>query len=375
MSENAQHGLSMQPLPPSLPPQSRVSHPLGKNFLLFLVVVVLLFLVGGGAYYLGIQRNQSQKVAQTISTPTPTPAWQLYSYGNGYSLSYPTNWTARENIQGQGDVLFYANNSTTIVPTGSIRAFPDRYVYIFKPGTGETAKEYADRITSGPQYTGRQTFRKTIQIKDLTAEMYKDEGEGSQGYVIAVSRGTNLVVITVPIADISTDPIINTMISSVEITTPISDALKAGGVSSFAKYAIPLVTGWAITHTPQENSDSVTISKNHYQLTISQGAFGGAVCSFPDNPVYPNGMVQTFASFVKIDGQNNVLYRRGKITIAEEGGEPGTEKYEVCSWNAKNGMYQELTPFGRIDYTVPENPDATILSQMDSFVASLQAQN
>ncbi|HSD98469.1 MAG TPA: hypothetical protein VLB73_02090 [Patescibacteria group bacterium] len=167
-------------------------------------------------------------------------------------------------------------------------------------------------------------------------------------------------------------PTVITTTTPVASPSPILQTLVAGGIYTFAKYQIGYPAGWLSSRTNTAAGDIVTLTKVGYQLKISQGAFDGGACSYPDKPLDPaSGIMQSFVSSVEIRDQNNTLYRRGKL---EQSGLPGQDKYEVCAFSTKNNVFQEFTPFGRIDYITPVNADASILSEMDTIITSLKAQ-
>jgi len=87
----------------------------------------------------------------------------------------------------------YDPNSMQSRPNNGVGTidYPTKFVNIMTVITStDTSKQYADRIIlNNPAYTGIQTERRTITVNGLSAEIYKEAGEGSMGYDIAVSNG------------------------------------------------------------------------------------------------------------------------------------------------------------------------------------------
>lgn len=158
--------------------------------------------------------------------------------------------------------------------------------------------------------------------------------------------------------------------TSVASAPPNLQTLVAGGVYTFSKYQVSFPVDWQESRTNTNAGDIVTLTKNNYQIKINQGGFDGGACSYSDKPI-TTGIFQTFASFAEFKDQDGALYRRGKI---DQSGYPNQDQYEVCAFSTKNNVFQEFTPFGRIDYLTPLNADNSMLSGMDSIITSLKVQ-
>ncbi len=175
--------------------------------------------------------------------------------------------------------------------------------------------------------------------------------------------------------NMQTKPAVTIAPTSIENTPAVSpsptfQSFIAGGVYTFSKYQVSFSPDWQKSESNTAAGDIVTLTKGDYQLKITQGAFDGGACSYSDKPI-TTGIFQTFASFIAIIDQDKNQYRRGKI---DQSGLPGQDKYEVCAFSVKNNVFQEFTPFGRIDYITPVNADTATLVAMDTIIASLESQ-
>jgi hypothetical protein len=146
--------------------------------------------------------------------------------------------------------------------------------------------------------------------------------------------------------------------------------VSAGGASSFAKYQITVPNDWFITRKINNQTpagDTTELTKNNYQLMISQGAFDGGGCGYPDKPLTV-GIGTDYVSAVEITGANSVLYRRGLLDPANTS---GNQKYDLCQAD-KTGAFAAFTSVGLIQYTTPLNPSDSMLKEMDAIVASIK---
>lgn len=217
---------------PNLPQQSINEIPHSKSkFKLILLIIIILIFVGGGAYYLGVKQNklivqsQQQTVTPTIAQSTPTPTldptanWKTYSTST-YSIKYPNAWLEKTDSIASLDHI-YDPNSMQSKPnngTGTI-SYPTKFVNIATIISTDTPKQYADKMTTNnPAYTGVRTERRTISINNLSAETYKESGEGSMGYDIVVSNGNKILVLNIPTSYPTTDPIVTQILSTFKFT-------------------------------------------------------------------------------------------------------------------------------------------------------------
>ena len=125
----------------------------------------------------------------------------------------------------------------------------------------------------------------------------------------------------------------------------------------FSPYAIIVPTGWIDNHTANTASDTLTVTKGQYVLTISQAAGAAGSCDYPGDT--PEPMAQVFTNFVGITGTFS-QFRRGTTD---------NKTYTVCE--QKSGGFSFPTSIGYITYAVPTQADQSNLAEMDGMIASL----
>jgi len=166
------------------------------------------------------------KTNTTTATPDPasnaadaTANWKTYT-NSDFSVKYPVSWIVKVDSGSQVTSIYDPSHMKTSVRNGgNTFSSPTEYFNINRiTTTSQSVKAYADIATSGPEYTGIQTNRKTISVNGLSAEIYIAAGEGSQGYDIALSNGTKLIVINIPAANPSLDSTINQILSTFKFT-------------------------------------------------------------------------------------------------------------------------------------------------------------
>jgi hypothetical protein len=138
--------------------------------------------------------------------------------------------------------------------------------------------------------------------------------------------------------------------------------VSSGGVLVFAKYTLDLPSGWTSQKEVTQYSDMVTLTKDSSKITIYQAAGGGGGCTYPGEA--PQQMAQSFSSFVEVMDPNGFVFRRGA------NGTPGG--FTVCQKNATDGSFGFPTNFGNITIITPQAPDANIMAEIDSILASLK---
>ncbi len=145
--------------------------------------------------------------------------------------------------------------------------------------------------------------------------------------------------------------------------------VKAGLASgtSFKLYTVEIPSSWTDTREQSAVGDKLILTKNDYSLSIYQAAIGGGGCLYPGDA--DAMMAQKFTNFAEITGKS-VQFRRswnieaGATTIA----------YSVCQKNTTDSSYGSPTEFGAISAKTPTTPDPTIMTELDSIVASLAKQ-
>ena len=151
----------------------------------------------------------------------------------------------------------------------------------------------------------------------------------------------------------------NSLPSSSPIVTS-KQTISGGGILIFSAYSLSAPSDWTATKEKNENMDNLTLLKGSYKIVISQAAGGGGGCTYPGEP--SQEMAQTFTSFVEITNPNGYLFRRGPAQ-----GSPGT--WTVCE--KRSGTFGFPTSFGNITITIPTSPDASIMTEVDGILASL----
>lgn len=151
------------------------------------------------------------------------------------------------------------------------------------------------------------------------------------------------------------------ILSPTGIVTPTSAVSKkvSAGIKNqlFSPYALMIPSGWADNHTANTASDTLTVTKGQYVLTISQAAGGAGSCDYPGDT--PEPMAQSFTNFVGITGTFS-QFRRGTAD---------NKTYTVCEQKSTGFVFP--TSVGNITYNVPSQADQATLSEMDGMVASL----
>jgi hypothetical protein len=141
-------------------------------------------------------------------------------------------------------------------------------------------------------------------------------------------------------------------------TGTVSKKVSAGIKNQlFSPYTVTVPSGWTADHTANTASDTLTLTKGQYILTISQAAGGAGSCDYPGDTVEP--MAQVFSNFVGITGTFSQLRR----------GTSDNKAYTVCE--QKSTGFAFPTSVGYITYAVPAQADQATLAEMDGMVASL----
>jgi hypothetical protein len=151
------------------------------------------------------------------------------------------------------------------------------------------------------------------------------------------------------------------MPSPTGMVTPTNATSKkvSAGIKNqlFSPYTVTIPSSWADDHTVNTASDTLTITKGQYVLTISQAAGEVGSCDYPGDT--PEPMAQTFSNFVGITGTFS-QFRRGTSD---------NKTYTVCE--QKSTGFAFPTSIGYITYNVPTQADQATLAEMDGMVASL----
>jgi hypothetical protein len=145
---------------------------------------------------------------------------QSYSTNDYYSIQYPITWIAQEK-----PVQIYASNAISYEekydPNSIKNGYPTKFIKIAVFGFDSNVLDYCS--TTECLLSGSVTSvgeAKNISFRNLSAATYKELNEKPNGYNIAVSTGTRLVRLTIPIADPTSDPIINQTLSTFKFVFP-----------------------------------------------------------------------------------------------------------------------------------------------------------
>jgi hypothetical protein len=149
-----------------------------------------------------------------------------------------------------------------------------------------------------------------------------------------------------------------TSLTNTPSPTPVLKKVSAGIKNQlFSPYSLMAPAGWVDNHTTNTASDTLTLIKGQYVLTISQAAGGAGSCDYPGDTVEP--MAQVFTNFVGITGAFS-QFRRGTSD---------NKTYTVCE--QKSTGFAFPTSIGYVTYNTPASADQATLAEMDGMVASL----
>lgn len=184
------------------------------------------------------------------------------------------------------------------------------------------------------------------------------------GYFLAKNSGVVLQKSNFPIQTEATPEASSPAISTKTITAGLPSSSKL----SFTVYTVTLPQDWSVSEQKDQSlpSDKLILSKGNYSIYIYQAATGGAQCIYPGDPS-PEGPSVLFSSFVEFSGSDQVIYRRGLVNSTNI----PTQNFAVCAKTQPNYGFGQPTSFGHVLYTAPKAFDQTVLSQMDSIIASL----
>jgi len=155
---------------------------------------------------------------------------------------------------------------------------------------------------------------------------------------------------------------------TVSLTPTPADVTKkvtGGGILSFPKYEITVPAGW-IEKKESENKDSekVIVTKNDYQISITQGGFGGAACLYPGEADI-EGPSARYDNFKEITTLSDDSLRRSWT-----GQEMASKGFGIC--HKSQYGWQAPTLYGHIAFITPISKTKFMLDEMDNILASLK---
>lgn len=260
-----------------------------KYLVIFLLIVVTLAFIGTEGYLMMNKKSATPEVNQTVQAPSPTPDptanWQTYSTKD-YSVKYDSSWT----IESANPNLISISDPTSmqsVIGNGGGRSMtPSKFFTIWLKDTNQTVNQYVDQALKGPEYTGVDPERKSIQVGNNSGEIYKTAGEGSgNSYTIVFSNGSKVAIINIPNSNPSQDKIIWNMLSSFKFT----DSVSAADTSDWKTYtaaqpglSFKYPSTWTINVRSRnpELEDVELISKNGTIIGYATNQnFNGGACT------------------------------------------------------------------------------------------------
>lgn len=160
--------------------------------------------------------------------------------------------------------------------------------------------------------------------------------------------------------------------SAIPSATPAAKKTVEGGVDKSAglaydQYTLEVGADWNVAKETGQAYEKLTISKGANQLTIMQGATGGALCLYPGNPDF-EGPSSRYTKYVELKTQDGRVLRRSSTDDPPYQGKVG---FTICM-KTDQGDYNQPTMYGHIGYSLPAGYDNAILLELDAMVASLK---
>lgn len=158
-----------------------------------------------------------------------------------------------------------------------------------------------------------------------------------------------------------------TMVSPTFEPTSAAQTTKkvvGGGILSFPKWQLSVPLDWQESREADgTNSEKVTLAKGDYEISITQGGFGGAMCLYPGDADI-EGPSARYGSYKAITTQSGDALRRSWT-----GDELTTTGFGICQ-NTQYG-WEAPTLYGGIGFNTPATRIKTMLDEMDSILSSL----
>ena len=145
-----------------------------------------------------------------LSTATPAPNgadetanWKTYT-GKDFIFKYPSNWMADNNQIYDPSTMFKGGN-------GGNAVMYKRQLWFTEVPSKQTVDKYVN------QYYGNQTGFKTndITVNNVHGKsFYNPKGEGTFGWYVAFSNGSNIFLFGPAIQDLTQDELFNQILST-----------------------------------------------------------------------------------------------------------------------------------------------------------------
>ena len=149
------------------------------------------------------------------------------------------------------------------------------------------------------------------------------------------------------------------------VTSPITyKKITGGGVMSFPEYELTVPDSWqGTTETLGPDAQKVIVKNGPYEISITQGGFGGSICLYPGDADIdgPSGRYQQFKNITTQSGDH--------LRRSWTGNELVSNGFAIChqtqyGWNAP-------TLYGHIAFITKGGSSTQSLAEMDAILASL----
>ena len=165
---------------------------------------------------------------------------------------------------------------------------------------------------------------------------------------------------------IKTNPSPTSTLTGTPTATPKSTRkVTGGGILSFPKYELTVPDDWLNKRESQGADDEkIILTKGAYQISITQGGFGGAVCLFPGDADI-EGPSARYDAYKELTTQSGDEFRRSWT-----GEEMASKGYGIChktqyGWGAP-------TLYGHIAFITPAIKVRAMIDEMDAILSSLK---
>lgn len=151
----------------------------------------------------------------------------------------------------------------------------------------------------------------------------------------------------------------------IELVTINGGVPKSAGLS-FDLYRLKASSEWIIKRDNQEVNriivdEKLYLTKDGYQISIFQGATGGALCLYSTDPDF-EGPSSRFEYFKELTSKDGRILRRG--------GDLNDTGFTVCQ-KSQDGTFIQPTNYGHISIKLPIDWSQETLDEIDLILSSL----
>lgn len=140
--------------------------------------------------------------------------------------------------------------------------------------------------------------------------------------------------------------------------------VTGGGIYSLHKWELTVPSDWQEERETQgTDAEKVILTKDGYEISITQGGFGGAACLYPGDPDI-EGPSARYKAYKEITTQSADSFRRSWT-----GDELTSKGYGICQ-NTQYG-WGAPTLYGHIAFITPAAKTKVMLDEMDAILSSL----